>query len=58
MITAGIYPPAPLANIEALCQTLEELGGGAKILNVKIPMRGHVSCGCREQPTQVKEKDK
>lgn len=30
MITVGIYPPTPLANIEALCQTIEELGGGPK----------------------------
>jgi uroporphyrinogen-III decarboxylase len=30
MITVGIYPPTPIENIEALCQTLEDLGAGPK----------------------------
>ena len=30
MMTAGIYPPTPLENIEALCEALEENGGGAQ----------------------------
>jgi len=30
MITADLYPPTPLENIEALCQALEEVGGGVK----------------------------
>jgi len=30
MITVDIYPPTPLENIEALCQALEEVGGGLK----------------------------
>ena len=30
MVTVGIYPPTPLENIEALCRTLERLGGGIK----------------------------
>ena len=30
MMTAGIYPPTPLENIEALCEALEEAGGGPK----------------------------
>jgi hypothetical protein len=30
MVTAGIYPPTPLENIEALAQTLEEAGAGPK----------------------------
>jgi uroporphyrinogen decarboxylase len=28
MITAGIYPPTPIENIEALCQSLEDSGAG------------------------------
>ncbi len=30
MITAGIYPPTPIENIEALCRALEEMGCGPK----------------------------
>jgi len=30
MITVGIYPPTPIENIEALCEALEEAGGGPK----------------------------
>jgi uroporphyrinogen decarboxylase len=30
MVTAGIYPPTPLENIEALAQALEEVGAGPK----------------------------
>ena len=30
MMTAGIYPPTPLENIEALCEALEECGGGPR----------------------------
>lgn len=31
MVTVDIYPPTPLENVEALCQALEDAGGGAKI---------------------------
>ena len=30
MVTAGIYPPTPLENIEALCEALEETGAGPR----------------------------
>jgi uroporphyrinogen-III decarboxylase len=30
MVTAGIYPPTPLENIEALCEALEEAGAGPR----------------------------
>jgi len=30
MMTAGIFPPTPLQNIEALCEAFEEAGGGPK----------------------------
>lgn len=30
MITVDLYPPTPLENVEALCQALEEAGGGVK----------------------------
>jgi len=30
MMTAGIYPPTPLGNIEALCEAMEEAGGGPR----------------------------
>jgi uroporphyrinogen decarboxylase len=30
MITAGIYPPTPIENVEALCQALEDLGAGPR----------------------------
>lgn len=30
MVTAGIYPPTPLENIEALCEALEDGGAGPK----------------------------
>jgi len=31
MVTVDTYPPTPLENIEALCQALEEVGGGVKL---------------------------
>ena len=37
MINVGIYPPTPLENIQALCETLGDIGGGMKFSGPTSP---------------------
>jgi hypothetical protein len=37
MLTAGLYPDVPLANIDALCRTMEKYGGGIGLFTDFFP---------------------